>query len=68
LIHHVDPSGAHVLASRVDLFLAVRRDLPDSRELSVANADVGENPRIPFAVEDAAVSDHDVVRRVRQRA
>ena len=68
LIHHVDPTRAHVLAGRVDLFFSVRGDLADLGEPSVANADVGENPWIAFAVEHTTVPNDDVVDRVCGRA
>ncbi len=61
LIHHVNPTGAHVLPCCVDLFSTVRRNLSDFHEATVSNRNVGKDPRTTLTVEHSAVANHDVV-------
>ena len=59
---HVDETGRENLVVRVDDFArCVRRYVPDANNSAVANADVGTEPGIAAAVDDAGVCNQEIV-------
>ena len=60
-----NPAGGDVIARRVDLTQAVAFDLADLDEATILDGDVGEDPGIAAAVDDAAVANDEVVHRRR---
>src|SRR5205807_3832653 len=69
LVHHVNPAGGNVFTRSVNLAPTAAAYHADAHELSVADRDIGHDRRIARAIEDAPVTDHDVVdgRGVRLR-
>ena len=59
----VNDARKHVLPGRIDLRATARGDVPDLHKAPVSNRDVGEDPRIASAVEDAAVDPHPLAHQ-----
>src|SRR5207244_3969921 len=64
LVHHVDPTGAYVLAAGVDLGAPALENFTDLGKAAVLDCDVSEDPGTSLAVEHSAVSNHNIVGRI----
>ena len=61
----VDEAGRHDQSARVDLALRRRvRQAPDGDDAIAAHADIARKPRIAGAVDNVAVANQQVVRRL----